>query len=430
MILDKLGIFGMDDIENVVMSAIMTGEPVLLIGEKGTAKTLLTKRLSQVLDRKYVSYNCSSANFDDIIGFPMPSEDKSEMNFISTPTSIWGKQFVNLDEINRARVDIQNNYFQVIRNRSVQGQKIDGLDYIFATMNPLSYEGTTPLDPALADRFSWTIRIPHFLSLSEADRKRIVGALSEDDSPLMDEECTGESTLSSAAEDINLLIDKAKELYPTIKTDHGKAVLSYVNSLVISLGRDSVMVDGRRAGMLYRNILSLAAIEKAKCAESFNISGVVAKAIKYSFPNEAFSDPIRQDVLNKSHENSEIFLHSSNADVLFKLQNAINPIEQFILANEMITKIDSSDFVKIALSSTDKLAGSIKTIPVSEAIMFFLYKSYKQNILECPVDIIYPFLKCVANVKDNHSAQALAVSQAYVENMINQVKEEVNDVPQ
>jgi len=39
--LKKLGVFGCDGIEDLILAGLITGDPVLFVGTNGTAKTML-----------------------------------------------------------------------------------------------------------------------------------------------------------------------------------------------------------------------------------------------------------------------------------------------------------------------------------------------------------------------------------------------------
>ena len=47
-VLEKLNTYGMEKIEDAVLAGLVTGDPVLLIGSHGSAKTLLARRLGDL----------------------------------------------------------------------------------------------------------------------------------------------------------------------------------------------------------------------------------------------------------------------------------------------------------------------------------------------------------------------------------------------
>ena len=118
--LRQLGIVGLDPLEPVILAALATETPLLLIGAHGTAKSLLLSRLCEALDLPWRHYNASLVNYDDLIGYPLPGES-GELKFIQTPASVWGAAAVFIDEISRARPDMLNRLFPIVHERKVQG---------------------------------------------------------------------------------------------------------------------------------------------------------------------------------------------------------------------------------------------------------------------------------------------------------------------
>ncbi len=65
-----LGLQGLTALAPVLVAALATEEPLLLIGPHGTAKTLLLIRVGAALGLTVRHYNASLLNFDDLVGFP------------------------------------------------------------------------------------------------------------------------------------------------------------------------------------------------------------------------------------------------------------------------------------------------------------------------------------------------------------------------
>ena len=131
-----LGLLGWERLEPVLLAALATREPLLLIGKHGTAKSFLLERLAQVLHLNYRFYNASLVNYDDLVGIPVPNEAQTALRYISTPTAIWDAEVVFIDELNRTRPDLQNKLFSIIHERRVQGIPLEKLTSRWAAMNP------------------------------------------------------------------------------------------------------------------------------------------------------------------------------------------------------------------------------------------------------------------------------------------------------
>ncbi|HBK78655.1 MAG TPA: hypothetical protein DDZ83_03040, partial [Nitrospinae bacterium] len=101
-ILAGIGLYGLSPLEPVILAALATEEPLLLIGPHGTGKSLLLLRIAEALELELRHYNASLLNFDDLVGFPLPGKNGS-LEYVKTPASIWGAEAVIFDEISRCR---------------------------------------------------------------------------------------------------------------------------------------------------------------------------------------------------------------------------------------------------------------------------------------------------------------------------------------
>ena len=60
MLLSQLGIFGWKEAdENLVLASLLTGDPLLLIGNHGCAKTHVANKVAQALGREFLVYDAS-----------------------------------------------------------------------------------------------------------------------------------------------------------------------------------------------------------------------------------------------------------------------------------------------------------------------------------------------------------------------------------
>ena len=171
----RLNLFGLDFLDPIVLAALADERPLLLIGPHGTAKSELLNRLAATLGLEHRHYNASLISFDDLLGYPVPDAERGTVKYLRTPGDLWDAQCVFLDEISRCRPETQNKLFSVIHEKRVQGLALPKLRYRWAAMNPPltadsdpdeAYEGSLPLDPALADRFAYVVELPALADLS------------------------------------------------------------------------------------------------------------------------------------------------------------------------------------------------------------------------------------------------------------------------
>ena len=97
--LAELGVYGFDRHETTILAALVTEDPLLLVGRSGTGKTFLLNTLSEALGLEHRHYNASLISFDDLVGFPYPDEAHATVRFLETPATVWGAESVLIDEI-------------------------------------------------------------------------------------------------------------------------------------------------------------------------------------------------------------------------------------------------------------------------------------------------------------------------------------------
>ena len=92
--LAALGAYGFEAQEAIILAALASGDPILLIGRSGTGKTFLLNSISEALGLEHRHYNASLISFDDLVGFPYPDEAKASVRFLETPATVWGAESV------------------------------------------------------------------------------------------------------------------------------------------------------------------------------------------------------------------------------------------------------------------------------------------------------------------------------------------------
>ena len=148
-------IIGQTAVVEMALITIFTGSHALVEGVPGIAKTLLVRTLGQVLgcptQRIQFTPDLMPA---DIIGTNVFNLQKNEFQLVKGPVFT---TFLLADEINRAPAKTQSALLQAMQERQVT---IDRDSYplsqnftVFATQNPIEYEGTYPLPEAQKDRF-------------------------------------------------------------------------------------------------------------------------------------------------------------------------------------------------------------------------------------------------------------------------------------
>jgi MoxR-like ATPase len=258
-LISRLGLVGLASLEPVVLASLAAQSALLLIGSHGSGKSLLLERVADALGLRWRHYNAALVNFDDLVGYPLPDAN-GQLRFVETPASVWGAQAVFVDEISRARLDVQNRLFPIIHERRVQGIPLPDLQHRWAAMNPPAtdgdddpgYLGSQPLDIALSDRFALQASMPDWRSFDEPQQEAVIRAPELDPDPMA-------GPLWSAA------IARTRELLPMVRAQWGSSIARYVRILAALLAESGSELSARRAGMLSGN---LAAVHAARlCAD-------------------------------------------------------------------------------------------------------------------------------------------------------------------
>ena len=148
-------IVGQDTAIEQVLIAILANGHVLLEGVPGIAKTLLVRSLARALDLEYGRVQFTPDLMpSDVIGTNVFNPKTGDFELRKGPV------FVNVllaDEINRTPPKTQAALLEAMEERRVT---IDGVGHllpppflVFATQNPIEFEGTYPLPEAQQDRF-------------------------------------------------------------------------------------------------------------------------------------------------------------------------------------------------------------------------------------------------------------------------------------
>ncbi len=147
-------VLGQDEATRDCLVALLARGHVLLEGVPGTAKTLLVRTLALVLDVAYVRIQFTPDLMPgDITGISVLADGHQ---FAFRPGPIF-HDLVLADEINRAPAKTQAALLEAMQERTVT---VDGTSHslsrmftVFATQNPIEFEGTYPLPEAELDRF-------------------------------------------------------------------------------------------------------------------------------------------------------------------------------------------------------------------------------------------------------------------------------------
>src|ERR1051325_10249464 len=148
-------IIGQTDVIDKSLIVIFTNSHALIEGVPGVAKTLLVRTVAQILGCEFARIQFTPAVMPaDITGTNVFNLQRNEFWLIKGPVFT---SFLLADEINRAPAKTQSALLQAMQERLVtidrETHALSPNFTVFATQNPIEYEGTYPLPEAQKDRF-------------------------------------------------------------------------------------------------------------------------------------------------------------------------------------------------------------------------------------------------------------------------------------
>lgn len=297
--LQKLGAYGFGNIEPVILAALISEDPLLLIGKAGTGKTFLLNSLSETLGLEHRHYNASLLSFDDLVGFPMPAADGKSVEFLPTPATVWNAESVLIDELSRCKPETQNKLFSVIHERKIQGIALPHLRYRWAAMNPLNspdasdndqYEGSMALDQALADRFAWIVTVPDWGELTTAEQELVIHP-------------AGEGLVNTRGTSFIEQLQKLRAAFQTKITEWDPKISTYCRLTASILTTSGYRISPRRARLMARNIVSLLIAHQALNPEqdTTDLNALFRLALIWSVPHRAWLPSVPLHTLEAAH---------------------------------------------------------------------------------------------------------------------------------
>jgi hypothetical protein len=290
-----LGVYGCRRIEDSVIAGLALGEPVLLIGAPGGAKTAMTERLASDMHMKFWAYDASKAMFEDIVGFPDPASlGRGEVSYVPTPLSLQGKQFVLIDEVSRAHPALQNKWLEIIRSRRVMGLDLPDLQTVFGAMNPAGLAGTVALDEALAGRFTFHITVPDINGMCDDDRRSVIEA--GDVNPVDSD---------SPSSCLRWVVQAVRDASLEVVDAHGCNITTYVDALCKYLAGKDWKLDGRRQGMMRRGLVAYVAtrgVFKGRIIYPTELGRVMRGGLDTLMPWSAMDREIPRVIMDGAHQ--------------------------------------------------------------------------------------------------------------------------------
>jgi MoxR-like ATPase len=236
-------IHGQEQVVDALLVTLICGGHALLEGVPGVAKTLMVRTLALTL-------SCRSKRIQftpdlmpsDVVGTSVFNTGQGEFRFHPGPI------FTDLllaDEINRAPAKTQSAMLEAMseRHATVDGvrHELSPIFTVFATQNPIEFEGTYPLPEAQQDRFLLKIKVDY--PALDAERT-LLDAVHRGDAP--DRLAPGAVTAVLALEQLRAL----QASLPWVRAE--PAILDYILKIVRSTrDTEAILVGASPRGGLF-----------------------------------------------------------------------------------------------------------------------------------------------------------------------------------
>ena len=171
----KTSIKGKDEVIEQVIICLVAGGHLLIEDLPGVGKTTLAYALARSMDCAFSRIQFTSDLLPgDVTGVAI--YDETEKTFVFKPGPVFAS-VVLADEINRATPKTQSALLEVMDRARVT---VDGVAHavgapfmVFATQNPVDYEGTFPLPESQMDRFLMRLQMGYPQPADELEILRI-----------------------------------------------------------------------------------------------------------------------------------------------------------------------------------------------------------------------------------------------------------------
>jgi len=287
-------VLGQEPLVDLVLISVFARGHCLVEGPPGTAKTLLARCVSSVMDLEYRRIQFTPDLMpSDVLGVNLFNFQTSQFHLTKGPVFT---DVLLADEINRAPPKTQSALLQAMNERTVT---IDGTDYplgpnffVIATQNPIEQQGTYPLPEAQLDRFLFKLVVDfpdkdaEIAILAKHAAEPIDGGLQK----------SGIERIVSAA-----TLAAGRTLVDSIRLD--RTILTYIVDLVRATRSDPDILHGvstRAADALAGAVRVRAAFEGRDYGLPDDVQALLAPALRHRIvlsPSAEIEGRTAEDVL-------------------------------------------------------------------------------------------------------------------------------------
>jgi len=301
MFLKNIGVLGFDPLEKVILAALVTEEPMLIIGRPGTDKANLLVYISQALGLSFKKVNAAMTSKLELTGMPVVKNNDDKITFISAPDSVWKKQALVFDLLNEAKPICMSVISSILFEKQINGYPMETLQYRWATMEntDLFNNDMTAfkrrniyLEEELVENFAFIIEAPTWDHFSVEEK--LEGFISGFTHPVKE-----------LNNELIAFISKLKPLYEEQLLFPKPKLAAYACLVTSLLNEGGVYVSVQRSLQLLRNLVALDLVHEhwQGVENKDKIGDILLLGLKNTLIQKVFHEKIPERLIQAIHRN-------------------------------------------------------------------------------------------------------------------------------
>ena len=301
MFLKNIGVLGFDPLEKVILAALVTEEPILIIGRPGTDKANLLVYISQALGLSFKKVNAAMTSKLDLTGMPVVKDNDDKITFISAPDSVWKKQALVFDLLNEAKPICMSVISSILFEKQINGYPMETLQYRWATMENTDLFNSDMtafkrrniyLEEELVENFAFIIEAPTWDHFSVEEK--LEGFISGFTHPVKE-----------LNNELIAFISKLKPLYEEQLLFPKPKLAAYACLVTSLLNEGGVYVSVQRSLQLLRNLVALDLVHEHWNGEENKdkLGDTLLLGLTNTLTQKAFHEKIPDRLIQAIHRN-------------------------------------------------------------------------------------------------------------------------------